>query len=152
MGVRMSGWPSWARMEPSRYSTMECTTLWGWITTWMRSIGMENSQCASMTSSPLFSMVAESTEILRPMRRLGREAAAPAFGHGLPAARGMDHDLDAFHRHGNQPVCLDDFQPFVQHGGRIHGNLAAPAPVGVCAGRIGGACVQLGQGGAAKRP
>ncbi|MNT52153.1 hypothetical protein D3C72_1891640 [compost metagenome] len=37
----------------------------------MRSAGAPNSQCASMTSRPLFIMVAESTEILRPMTQLG---------------------------------------------------------------------------------
>src|SRR5882672_4368863 len=63
----MSGWPSWAITEPSAYSTIEWTTLCGWTTTWICSGPAPNSQRASMTSNPLFIMVAESTEILRPM-------------------------------------------------------------------------------------
>ncbi len=43
-GVRMSGDPIWARTEPSGYSTIEWTTLCGWITTSIRSAGMPNSQ------------------------------------------------------------------------------------------------------------
>ena len=37
----------------------------------MRSGGASKSQCASITSSPLFIIVAESTEILRPMTQFG---------------------------------------------------------------------------------
>ncbi len=37
MGVRMSGEPSWARTDPSTYSTRECTTLCRCITTSIRS-------------------------------------------------------------------------------------------------------------------
>ena len=57
--------------DPSTYSTMECTTLWGWITTSMLEAGALKSHCASMTSRPLFIIVAESTEILRPMTQFG---------------------------------------------------------------------------------
>ena len=71
MGVRMSGEPSCASTEPSMYSTRECTTLCGWITTSMRSTGSPNSSCASISSRPLFIRVAESTEILRPMFHVG---------------------------------------------------------------------------------
>jgi len=71
MGVRMSGWPSWASTEPSTYCTMEWITLWGWTTMRIRSGVVRNSRQASMSSSPLFIMVAESTEILRPMLQLG---------------------------------------------------------------------------------
>ena len=71
IGVRMSGLPSCAITEPSTYSTIEWTTLCGWITTSICSGRASNSQCASITSSPLFIMVAESTEILRPITQLG---------------------------------------------------------------------------------
>lgn len=37
----------------------------------MRSLGRPNSQCASITSRPLFIIVAESTEILRPITQFG---------------------------------------------------------------------------------
>src|SRR5690625_7027283 len=53
------------------YSTIECTTLWGWITTEICSAGMANNQCASITSRPLLAMVAESTEIFLPIVQLG---------------------------------------------------------------------------------
>ncbi|MND44427.1 hypothetical protein D3C80_352620 [compost metagenome] len=71
MGVHMSGLPSWASTEPSLYCTMEWITDWGWITTWICSGRALNSQRASMYSSPLLIMVAESTEILAPMDQLG---------------------------------------------------------------------------------
>ena len=67
----MSGVPSCASTDWSRQTTIE----------WMMLCGMDqhldllrarsNSQRASMTSSALFIMVAESTEILRPMTQLG---------------------------------------------------------------------------------
>ena len=71
MGVRMSGLPSWARIEPSTYSTIECTMLCGCTTTSTRAGSMPNSRQASMSSRPLFIRVAESTEILRPMLQRG---------------------------------------------------------------------------------
>ena len=74
IGVRMSGCPSSASTEPSTYSTSEWMTLCGWITTSMAAAGTPNSQCASMTSRPLFIIVAESTEILRPIRQFGMRA------------------------------------------------------------------------------
>jgi len=71
MGVRMSGLPSWASTEPSSYSTMECTMLCGCTTTCTCSGVVSKSQQASMTSRPLFIMVAESTDIFRPMTQFG---------------------------------------------------------------------------------
>eukprot|EP01022_Parablepharisma_sp_SALTPOND_P013892 TRINITY_DN1866_c0_g2_i1.p1 TRINITY_DN1866_c0_g2~~TRINITY_DN1866_c0_g2_i1.p1 ORF type:complete len:1951 (-),score=559.27 TRINITY_DN1866_c0_g2_i1:2287-8139(-) len=76
MGVRMSGLPSCASTEPSAQETMEWITLCGWITTSILSAGAPKSQCASITSRPLFIMVAESTEILRPMTHLGCATAS----------------------------------------------------------------------------
>ena len=111
IGVRMSGLPSWARIEPSTYSTSECTMLCGCTTTSTRSGSIPNSRQASISSSPLFISVAESTEILRPMRQrgcaqasLGRDA-----GHALErraqerAARGREQDARARPRAG-RPV------------------------------------------------
>jgi len=71
MGTRMSGVPSWASTEWSRQTTMEWMMLCGWISTWICSGARPNSQRASMTSSALFIIVAESTEILRPITQLG---------------------------------------------------------------------------------
>ena len=46
-------------------------TLCGWMTTSIAPGGTPNSQCASITSRPLFIIVAESTLILRPITQLG---------------------------------------------------------------------------------
>ena len=67
----MSGAPSCASIEPSAYSTSECTTLCGWTMTSTCDSGRPNSKVASMTSRPLFIRVAESTEILRPIFHFG---------------------------------------------------------------------------------
>ena len=60
-----------ARIEPSTYSTSEWTVDCGWtvIRTW--SGVTSNSRQASMTSKPLFNMVAESTVMRRPMTQVG---------------------------------------------------------------------------------
>ena len=84
MGVRMSGAPSCANIEPSAYSTNECTTLCGCTTTSTCDSGKPNSSVASMTSSPLFISVAESTEILRPIFHFG--CAQASSGVTLRAA------------------------------------------------------------------
>src|SRR6185503_15100364 len=59
----MSGVESCAMSEPSTYSTSEWMMLCGWITTSMARGATSNSQRASITSRPLFIMVAETTEI-----------------------------------------------------------------------------------------
>ena len=43
----------------------------------------------------------------------------------------MDHHGNFFHRHPVQVHGLDDLQPLVHQGGRIHGNLGPHGPVGV---------------------
>ena len=67
----MSGVPSCATTELSWYCTMEWMMLCGWITTSICTGAMPNRYFASMTSRALFIMVAESTEILRPMTQFG---------------------------------------------------------------------------------
>ena len=67
----MSGSDSWAITAPSVYSTIECTIDWGWTTTSMRSKGMSKSSWASITSSPLFISVEESTVIFGPIDHVG---------------------------------------------------------------------------------
>ena len=67
----MSEMPSWATTEPSMYSTIEWTTDSGWTTMSIRLGSMPKSQCASITSSPLFISVAESMVILSPIDQLG---------------------------------------------------------------------------------
>ena len=91
----MSGLPSCASTEPSTYSTIEWTMLCGCTTTSIASAGAPNSQCASITSRPLFISVAESTEILRPMRQFGcaqaciRRDRAEFRGRGRETVRRM---------------------------------------------------------------
>ena len=76
MGTRMSGGPTCAFDEPSTNSTTEWMIDSGWTTTSIRSAGTSKSQRASMTSRPLFIIVAESTEILAPIDQLGWATAS----------------------------------------------------------------------------
>ena len=71
IGSLISAVPSCAMTAPSRNCTMEWMMLPGWTTTCMRSAGTSKSHDASMTSSPLFTMVAESMVIFLPMLQLG---------------------------------------------------------------------------------
>ena len=59
MVSRMSGGEACASVEPSVNSTIEWTIDCGWTTTSIRSYGMSNSRCASITSRPLLTSVAE---------------------------------------------------------------------------------------------
>ena len=72
----MSVTPSCAIVDPSVSSTIEWTIDCGCTTTSMRSAGTSNSQCASMTSRPLFISVAESIVILRPICQVGCRSAS----------------------------------------------------------------------------
>jgi hypothetical protein len=67
----MSGVPNWATTDPSRNSTSECTIDSGCTTTSIRSEGSSNNHRASMISSALFIMVAESMVIFGPMSHVG---------------------------------------------------------------------------------
>lgn len=77
-GISMEGNPSCASTAPSGSSTMEWTMLWGCTTAWIFSGSAENSQEASMTSSPLLKRVAESTVIFAPMSQFGCFSASRA--------------------------------------------------------------------------
>ena len=87
MGSRMSVTPSWAIIDPSVSSTSEWTTDCGWTTTSIAAGGVPNSQCASITSRPLFISVAESMVILRPIRQVGWLSAASTV---TPASASAD--------------------------------------------------------------
>ena len=80
MGSRMSGQPSCAITAPSTNSTIEWMIDSGWTTTLIWSGVRSKSHLASMTSKPLFIMVAESMVTLLPMFQLGclRACAAVA--------------------------------------------------------------------------
>ena len=54
---------------------MPWTTEVGWTTTSICSYATPNRKCASISSSPLFASVAESTVILRPIRQVGCASA-----------------------------------------------------------------------------
>ena len=78
IGSRMSGGLAWASVEPSTNSTIEWITDCGCTMTSMSSYGTSNSSCASITSSPLLTMVAELIVTTGPMFQVGWAAPAPA--------------------------------------------------------------------------
>ena len=99
----MSGRPRCASRAPSRRRTSPCTIDCGCTTTSMRSYGTSNSQCASMTSRPLFMSVAESivmrapiVQVGMPQGLLGRDVGELGRGAAAErtAARGHDQGLD----------------------------------------------------------
>jgi len=79
MGSRMSGGDACAIVAPSVNSTIEWIIDCGWTTTSMRSYGMANSRCASITSSALLTRVAELVVMSLPMSR--SDGPAPPSGH-----------------------------------------------------------------------
>ena len=95
MSVRLS----WARTDPSRISTRAWTMLWGWMRTPSAAGLKSNSQRASMSSSPLFISVAESTVTFLPIFQRGwARASSTGFPPELaqrrpekrPAGSGQD--------------------------------------------------------------
>ena len=71
IGIRMSGGLAWAMVAPSVNSTMEWITDCGCTTTSIRSNPMPNSRCASISSSPLLTSVAELIVTTGPMFQFG---------------------------------------------------------------------------------
>ena len=86
MGSRMSGGLAWAIVAPSVKVTIECTTDCGWTTTSMRSYGTPKSRCASMTSRPLLTSVAELMVTTGPMSQVGCARACAAVTDAICAA------------------------------------------------------------------
>ena len=87
----MSVTPNCAIIDPSVSSTIECTTDCGCTTTSIWSARTPNSQCASITSRPLFISVAESIVIFRPIRQVGclqRIVRRDALRVQTPSGRG----------------------------------------------------------------
>src|SRR5262245_28472197 len=75
IGIRMSGGLAWAIVDPSVNSTIEWMTDCGWTTTLILSKPTPNSRWASITSSPLFTSVAELIVITGPMFQVGWASA-----------------------------------------------------------------------------
>ena len=96
--------PSHRRIRPANGSR-SC----GWITTSICSGGTPNSQCASITSRPLFIIVAESTEILRPITQLGCAHASSGVTCGSSASGRV--------RKG-PPGCGEQDPPHARRAGR----------------------------------
>ena len=71
IGSRMSGGEAWAMVDPSTNSTIECTIDCGCTTTSMWWYVTSKSRCASITSRPLFTRVAEFVVTTRPMSHVG---------------------------------------------------------------------------------
>ena len=78
IGNRMSGAPNCALIAPSVNCTAECTMDCGCTSTSILSTGTPKSHLASITSKPLFIMVAESIVILAPISQLGCLSASAA--------------------------------------------------------------------------
>ena len=103
-GRACPGSPTCASSAPSRKRTSEWTIEDGCTTTSIASYGTPKSQCASISSSPLFASVAESIVIFGPIRQVGmgerllrghvRELVARAAAE-RPAGRGEDEACDA---------------------------------------------------------
>src|SRR5581483_3413706 len=75
IGSRMSGGLAWASVDPSVNSTIEWITDCGCTITVIFSKGMSNSRCASMTSRPLLTSVAELIVTTGPMSQVGWASA-----------------------------------------------------------------------------
>ena len=75
IGISIVGGLACTSVEPSTNSTIECTTLVGCTTTSIRSNGMPKSRCASITSSPLLTRVAELIVMTGPMSQVGWASA-----------------------------------------------------------------------------
>src|SRR5271155_3413234 len=75
IGSRMSGGEAWMIVAPSADSTIEGTIDWGGTTTSIRSSSKPNSRCASITSRPLFTNVAELTVTSGPIFQVGWASA-----------------------------------------------------------------------------
>ena len=71
IGISIVGGLACTSVEPSTNSTIECTTLVGCTTTSIRSNGMPKSRCASITSRPLLTRVAELMVMTGPMSQVG---------------------------------------------------------------------------------
>ena len=71
IGISIVGGLACASVDPSVNSTIECTTLVGCTTTSIRSNGMSKSRCASITSRPLLTRVAELIVTTGPMSQVG---------------------------------------------------------------------------------
>ncbi len=83
----MSGGLAWAMVEPSTYSTMEWITDCGCTTTAMRSKPRSNSRCASITSSPLLTRVAELIVMAGPMDQVGCASAISGVTPAMSSRR-----------------------------------------------------------------
>src|SRR5690349_509257 len=75
IGMRISGGLAWAIVDPSVNSTIEWITDCGCTTTLILSKPSPNSRWASITSSPLFTRVAELMVITGPMFQVGCASA-----------------------------------------------------------------------------
>ena len=87
IGSLMSGGLAWAIVEPSTKVTIEWITDCGCTTTSIRSYGMPNSRCASITSRPLFTRVAELMVTTGPIAQVGCASACAAVTSAIWSAR-----------------------------------------------------------------
>ena len=81
IGIRMSGGLAWMIVAPSENSTIECTIDCGCTTTSTLSRPKPNSRCASITSRPLFTSVAELVVTSGPIFHVGCASACSGVTH-----------------------------------------------------------------------
>ena len=65
---------------------------------------------------------------------LGDDAVVSEFDHAVDDALRMDDDLDLVHGHVEEPFGLDHFEPFVEEGGAVDGDLSPHGPGGMLQG------------------
>ena len=128
IGSFISGVPSCAITAPSTYSTIEWITLCGCTTTCTSSISTLKSHLASITSSPLLTMVEESIVILRPIAQFGCFKASSTrifrrsscfFPRNGPPAVSYTH-LDVYKRQiTKQAIYRIHKKPASQNGRRV---------------------------------
>src|ERR1035441_2375293 len=116
MGRRISVTEICARIDPSTYSTSECTVDWGCTVTRTFAGGTSKSLQASMTSRPLLSMVAESD----------RNRPIHIFHQRMHGGLGMHGDSHLCRRNVKEPAGLNDFKTFIEHGGRVRSESTHP--------------------------
>ncbi len=100
-----------ASVAPSQSETSACTIDCGCTTTSIWSYGVPNSQCASITSRPLFISVAESIVIFPPIAQVGCcSAASTLTSRELGAAAAAERAARRGQRQardGPRPLALD---------------------------------------------
>ena len=112
IGIRMSGGLACAIVAPSVNSTIEWITDCRCTTTSMRSKPMPNSRCASISSRPLLTSVAELIVMTGPMFQVGWASACCGGDPGQLVAAAVQERAAAGGQH--QPALTSSGAPAAQ--------------------------------------